>query len=244
VLCEKPLGVTMEEMQAMIDVCDKQGAQLMTSFPCRYLPAVAAAKEAIGRGEIGEIVAVKGMNRGTMPGQWFIDPALSGGGAVLDHTVHVMDLLNWLLNSPVTEVCAEAGTLFHDIPVEDAGIVHVKFASGASAVIDTSWSRSKSFHSGGDVMLTIVGTEGVISVDALAQKNEVYSDDAPHSRWSCWGDSMDAYLVKAFVDALRQRREVPITGEDGLRSAQVALAAYASIRSGRTVKFIEGRFAG
>lgn len=223
-------------MQEMIDTCKKQGVQLMTAFPCRYIPAVIQAKEAVDRGEIGEIIAMKGTNRGSMPGGWFIDPELSGGGAVLDHTVHVMDLMNWFLGCKVSEVYAESGTLFHDIPVDDTGMVHMKFENGTVGVIDTSWSRSKSFPTWGDVTMEVIGTKGVISIDSFAQYNEVYSDDRMKTQWSYWGDNMDEYLVKAFVEAMKEGKPVPITGEDGYKSAQVALAAYESIRRGDTVK--------
>ncbi|WP_010276991.1 Gfo/Idh/MocA family protein [Paenibacillus senegalensis] len=236
VLCEKPLGISVDEMKEMIQVCKENKVQLMTAFPCRYIVAVLKAKEAIDNGEIGEVLAVKGTNRGTMPGQWFIDRALSGGGAVLDHTVHVMDLLNWITGSRVSEVYAEGGTLFHDIAIDDAGMVNVKFENGVVAVIDTSWSRPQSFPTWGDVTMEIIGSKGVISVDSFAQKNEIYNDDAVKAQWAGWGDGMNLGLMNSFIDAIRNGEPVPITGEDGLRSAEVALAAYESIRTGQPVK--------
>ena len=131
VICEKPLGLSVEEMERMIEACQANGVQLMTAFPCRYLAAVVNAKNAVDAGEIGDIVAIKGTNRGSMPGQWFVEPHLSGGGALLDHTVHVMDLMNWFTGSKVTEVYAYAATLFHEeLKVDDAGMIHVRFASG------------------------------------------------------------------------------------------------------------------
>ncbi|NOU96918.1 gfo/Idh/MocA family oxidoreductase [Paenibacillus sp. LMG 31456] len=235
VLCEKPLGISVDEMQRMIETCKEQRVQLMTAFPCRYIPAVIQAKAAIERGDIGEILAIKGTNRGTMPGGWFVDPLLSGGGAVLDHTVHVMDLVNWILGSSPIEVYAESGTLFHDIPVDDSGMVHVKFADGVFAVIDTSWSRTEAFPFWGDVTMEIIGTEGVISIDSFAQKNEVFSNKKMKTEWKYCGVSMNHGLIQDFVDSLLEKRVVPITGEDGLYSARVALAAYDSIQQGLPV---------
>ncbi|WP_028552155.1 Gfo/Idh/MocA family protein [Paenibacillus sp. UNC451MF] len=235
VLCEKPLGVTVEEMNTMIETCKAHDVQLMTAFPCRYIPAVVQAKAAVERGDIGDILAVNATNRGTMPGGWFVDPALSGGGAVLDHTVHVMDLLNWFMQSTPTEVYAESGTLFHDIPVEDSGMVHAKFDNGVFAVIDTSWSRTKSFPFWGDVTMEIIGTHGVISIDSFSEKNEIFSDSKMKTEWKYWGESMNKGLIEDFVLSLRDRHRVPITGEDGLNSTQVALAAYDSIRQGTPV---------
>lgn len=236
VLCEKPLGTTLEEMERMIAACKDNGVQLMTAFPCRYLAAVVCAKEAVERGDIGDIVAIKGTNHGGNPGSWFVDKQLSGGGAVMDHTVHVMDLMNWLLQSKVTEVYAYAATLFQeDLGVDDAGIVHIKFENGVFAALDTSWSRPKSFPTWGDVTMEIVGTKGVISVDGFAQHNDLYSDEAGKGLWTYWGDDMDAYMVRDFVRALLQGEPVPVTGEDGLRSTQVALAAYESVKLGQPV---------
>ncbi|MDU0199652.1 Gfo/Idh/MocA family protein [Paenibacillus sp. MAH-36] len=236
VLCEKPLGTTKEEMEQMIAACKHNGVQLMTAFPCRYLAAVVRAKEAIERGEIGDIVAIKGTNHGGNPGGWFIDKSLSGGGAVLDHTVHVMDLMNWFLQSEVKEVYAYAATLFREeLEVEDAGMLHIKFENGVFAVLDTSWSRPKSFPTWGDVTMEIVGTQGVITVDGFAQKNDLFSNAAGKGQYTFWGDNMDAFMIRDFVKALRQGEQVPVTGEDGLKAAQVALAAYESVKLGQPV---------
>ncbi|NQX59264.1 Gfo/Idh/MocA family protein [Paenibacillus qinlingensis] len=236
VLCEKPLGVSLSEMEAMIAACKENGVQLMTAFPCRYLASVVKAKEAIEQGEIGEIVAIKGTNRGSLPSGWFLQSELSGGGALLDHTVHVMDLMNWMTQSEVKEVYAYAATLFNEeLAIDDAGMIHVKFANGVVGVLDTSWSRNAAFPTWGDVTMTIVGTKGTLSIDAFAQKNELYSLENGKGQWNFWGDSMDAYLVKAFVQALLNGEQVPITGEDGLRSTVVAIAGYQSVALGQPV---------
>ena len=237
VICEKPLGLSVAEMERMIEACESNGVQLMTAFPCRYIAAVVNAKSAIDAGEIGEIIAIKGTNRGSMPGSWFVEHSLSGGGALLDHTVHVMDLMNWFTGSRATEVYAYAATLFHnELNIDDAGMIHVKFENGVFGVLDTSWSRPKSFPTWGDVTMEIIGTKGQISIDSFAQNNELYSDAIGKGTWTNWGDSMDAYMIKAFVEALLEGRSVPISGLDGLRSAEVALAGYKSVELGQPVQ--------
>ncbi|WP_159886608.1 Gfo/Idh/MocA family protein [Paenibacillus puerhi] len=241
VLCEKPLGLSVADMQAMIAACHSSGVQLMTAFPCRYITPVVRAKEAVERGEIGEILAIKGTNRGTMPGGWFIDPALSGGGALLDHTVHVMDLMNWFTGARVTDVYAYAATRFHEqLAVDDTGMIHVTYDNGVFGVLDTSWSRPKAFPTWGDVTMEIIGTEGAISIDSFAQMNELYTNELGKGVWSTWGDSMDVHMMYAFVQALLENRPVPITGEDGLRSAEVALAGYESVKLGQPVRLKRG----
>ncbi|MFD2114210.1 Gfo/Idh/MocA family protein [Paenibacillus yanchengensis] len=230
ILCEKPLGLSNDEMETMVRICKQYNVQLMTAFPCRYLTSMIEVKEIIARGEIGDIIAIKGTNRGVNPGHWFIDSSRSGGGSIMDHTVHIMDLMNWLLDCPVKEVYAEASTVFYNIDVDDCGLVHIKFANDVIAVIDTSWSLTDSFPMIFDVTMEITGTKGVISVDAMAQNNEIYSDRANKAQWIFWGDDLDYLLVTAFVDALLHNKVVPITGEDGYKATAVALAAYESLQ--------------
>ncbi|MEX3619267.1 Gfo/Idh/MocA family protein [Paenibacillus glucanolyticus] len=236
VLCEKPLGLSESEMLEMIQVCQDNGVQLMTAFPCRYITSVRQAKEAIDAGQIGDILAMKGTNRGSMPGGWFIERDKSGGGAVLDHTVHVMDLMHWFTGSKAEEVYAHAETLFNDTEIDDAGMVHVKFANGVVAVLDPSWSRNRTFPTWGDVTLEIIGTKGVLNIDSFALKNDVYSDVTGKAAWSFWGDDMDEGLVNSFVESIRDGKPVEITGEDGYYSARVAIAAYESASTKRTVQ--------
>ncbi|MCI3920092.1 Gfo/Idh/MocA family oxidoreductase [Paenibacillus sp. TRM 82003] len=235
-LCEKPLGISMEDMRSMIAVCKERGVGLMTAFPCRYLPPVIEAKRAVDRGDIGKLLTVKGTNRGKMPGGWFVDPARSGGGAVIDHTVHVMDLMRWISGVNPVGVYAEIGTLFHsDLSVEDTGILHVTFEDGIETVLDTSWSRGKSFPYWGDVTLEIVGSKGSISVDAFAQRNEWFLDEPSRTVWNYWGERMDRWMLKDCLAAVRDGNGMPITGEDGLQATAIALAAYDSARLERKV---------
>jgi len=235
ILCEKPLGLSMEEMRQMIDVCEQNEVQLMTAFPCRYLTSIIEVKAAIQRGDVGEVLAIKGTNRGVNPGHWFIEAEKSGGGSIMDHTVHIMDVMNWILDVPVKEVYAQASTVFYDIDVDDAGMVHVKFENDVVAVIDTSWSLTDAFPMIFDVTLEVIGSKGVISVDALAQNNEIYGGSSNKAQWSFWGDDLDRHLVEGFVEALLNDRPVPISGEDGYKATAVALAAYESIRREETV---------
>jgi myo-inositol 2-dehydrogenase/D-chiro-inositol 1-dehydrogenase len=179
---------------------------------------------------------VKGTNKGGMPGSWFIRKELSGGGAMLDHSVHVVDLINWITQAKVCEVYAESGTLFHDIDIDDSGMVHFKYDNGVVAVLDTSWSRIGAFPYRRDLSLEIIGTNGVIRIDDTTQVNEVYSKEAGKAQWSFWGPDRNADMIQDFVTAIRQTSPVPITGEDGYRSALVALAAYESARTGQPRK--------
>ncbi len=237
VLCEKPLATARADALAMIAACEARGARLATAFPCRYAAAFRRLQQQVGAGAVGDVLAVRGTNRGRCPGGWFVDPALSGGGAVLDHSVHVADL-NWLLlGRDAVEVYAEVGTGFGGGPIDDTGFLTITYAGGVFATLDTSWSRPASFPTWGDVTLQVVGTAGVLDVDLFAQTLTHYDDRAGRAQWEPWGSGMDTAMLADFL-RLARGEDAPrlATGRDGLRALDVALAAYRSAEAGAPVR--------
>jgi predicted dehydrogenase len=228
VLCEKPLSVSVADAQAMIAACKHAGVQLMTAFPCRFSPVMLRLKAAIESGAAGEILAMRGTNRGRNPGGWFVVKSESGGGATMDHTVHVTDLMRWLLQDEVKEVYAEIGNGINHAEFDDTGFVTMSFQKGVFATLDASWSRPRAFPTWGDVTLEVVTERGTLSMDMFAQNLVLYSDRANNVSWRNWGGDMDEGLVEAFAQAVATGDPVPITGEDGLRAVEVTLAAYRS----------------
>jgi len=235
ILCEKPLSTSVEDAWEMIEACKKNNVKLQTAFPVRYNPSIARAKKALDEGQIGRILAIKGTNRGWNPGGWFIDKTLSGGGAVIDHTVHLLDIMRWFMGVEVQEVYAEQGELFSNCGIDDAGIVTLEFTNGVFATIDCSWSRNKSYPKGGDITLEVVGTDGIISIDTNEQHIQIFSEKMGAVK-SFWGDSMDYGLVKDFINNIVEDKQPSISGYDGLKAVEVALAAYQSSKNCLPVK--------
>ncbi|MEK5382317.1 Gfo/Idh/MocA family protein [Niallia sp. FSL W8-0635] len=228
ILCEKPIATNKQDAVEMIKACKENNVFLQIAFPVRFSTPVAKAKQIIEDGELGSIVAIKGTNRGTNPGGWFVDKEKSGGGAVMDHTVHLVDIMRWYMGSDVKEVYAEVDNLISDIAIDDCGIVTMEFENNVFASIDCSWSRNKTFPTWGDVTLEIVGTKGTLTVDAFAQKTDVYSMDG--ATWDFWGEDMNQDLVEDFVSNVKNGVPPTITGEDGLKAMEVALAGYESAK--------------
>lgn len=237
ILVEKPITTDGAEARELIDLCAKKGLVLQTAFPVRLNESVKKVKRQIDSGDIGDIVAIAATNHGKMPGGWFVNYALSGGGAVLDHTVHVVDLMRWYLQSEVKEVYSEADTLLHEIPVDDCGLLSMVFDNGVIATLDTSWSRPESFSTWGNVTMRIIGTKGAIHLDAFAQAGSLWENGSAAShKYVNWGDKSNTALVEEFVASIRECRQSGITGMDGLRAAEVAWSAYESVKQGKTVQ--------
>lgn len=238
ILCEKPLAPSVEDAKAMVAACKKAKVGLGTAFPCRWAQPVAAAKARLDSGEFGEIRAVSCTNHGQSPGGWFADDALSGGGATMDHTVHVADLLRWMLGKEFTRVYCELGNQLHrdTLKTDDLGSLHLEMEGGVQVGHVASWSRPKSFHTWGDVTMEFIGENGVLWVDAFNQKITLFDDKAMRAGWVGWGDNPDTGLVADFVAAVRERRDPAVTGLDGLRATEVTAAAYRSFKTGKAVR--------
>jgi predicted dehydrogenase len=235
VLCEKPLATTPDDAKAMVDLCASAGVQLMTAFPCRFSPAFVQLQSLARDGYFGEILAVRGTNRGRCPGGWFVDRALSGGGAVMDHTVHVTDLLRAFLGDECARVYCESGNGLYHGDFDDTGFLQMTFEGGVFATLDASWSRPKTFPTWGDVTLGVVGTKASVELDMFAQESVLYSDVAGNVSYQGWGSNIDEGLVRAFVRAVETGSPVPVTGTDGLRAVEVVEAAYKSVAEGQPV---------
>jgi len=238
ILCEKPIATTAEDGQAMIDICQRTGTKLQIAFPVRFSPSIQWLKATLDKVELGQVYAVQTTNHGSMPGGWFVDKALAGGGAVIDHTVHVIDLLRWFWGAEVTEVYAEIGyNLLHpNLGIDDVGLLSFTLSNGVYGTLDTSWSRPKSYTTWGDVKIEVTAEKGLVLVDAFRQHLSVSANKAGKTHWRHWGSNMDLGLVADFIEMILTGREPSITGLDGLRALEVALAAYRSAESGQPVK--------
>ncbi|BCW94954.1 MAG: Gfo/Idh/MocA family oxidoreductase [Fimbriimonadales bacterium] len=233
ILCEKPLMTREEDGKAMLAAAQGAGVHLFTAFPCRFSPAFQQMRQLYESGAIGELLALRGTNRGSNPGGWFTDPAQSGGGALIDHTVHVADLIRLLTGQEITEVYAETGNnMFHGA-YDDTAMLSMTLQNGVFATLDASWSRPKTFPTWGDVTLAAVGARGIIEMDMFAQHLVHYDDRAERIRQAFWGDNIDYLMVDEFVRVVAgEPRQTLATGEDGYRAAAVALAAYRAAEYG------------
>ncbi len=238
ILCEKPLAPNVQDARAMIAACKKARVGLGTAFPCRYALPLLEAKAQLDSGAYGAVYAVACTNHGQAPGGWFTDEALSGGGATMDHTVHVADLLRWMLGREFTSVYCELGNQLHrnTLKTDDLGSLNLEMEGGIQVSHLASWSRPKAFPTWGDVTLEIICEGGVINVDAFNQKLTLFDDTAKRVGWVPWGDNPDLGLIRDFVEAVRDKRDPAVTGMDGLRATEVTEAAYKAFRTGKVVK--------
>lgn len=239
---DKPVVIRPEDGERLIEAVRKNAVKFMTTFPVRFNDAVLETKRAIEAGEFGKILAIVGTNHGSMyePGcpAWVKDPAQNGGGCIIDHTVHVADIMRWFTGQEFALVRAEARhALHHDIPAEDIAVMHGKMTDGTLFQIDASWSRRPENPMWGDVTIRVVGEKKTAWLDIYNnQRLEVYIDDRlemnyPNLVAKEHGDIFDDYCSY-------REKGTPMIGADvcdGVRAAELAFAAYESLRCGAEV---------
>ncbi|MFE2217666.1 Gfo/Idh/MocA family protein [Streptomyces canus] len=242
VLCEKPLATAEADAQAILDACARAGVGLMTAYPVRFAAAFGALHQAVQDGSLGRLISVHGTNNGWNPARsqpWFGDRELAGGGAVMDHTVHIADLMDMLLDGEqAAEVYAQANSVLDadlGLDVETAGLVTIRYPSGTVAAMDCSWSQPRDHPTWGGLTLTCVGERAIVEFDAFPRLLGGLDGTTGRARWEAGGDDLDAAMLDAFLDTARTGRRPAPDGEAGLRSLRIVLAAYESLRTGQPV---------
>ncbi len=226
ILCEKPLVAHPKEVAKLQELLGRHPVRFMTAFPCRYAPAYQRLCEQLRDGAVGEVKAIAATNRGVFPGGWFADPALAGGGAAMDHGVHVIDLFYGMLGEEPSRVSVSLGSELHRLPVEDSAIFSLEYPSGVFATLDASWSRPEGYRTWGDVTMNVVGSAGVIELDLFAQDVEFYGLE--RHRAAPYGSSLDTLMLKDFIRCVTFDLAPPVGLEEGLRACRAVFEAYSA----------------
>jgi 1,5-anhydro-D-fructose reductase (1,5-anhydro-D-mannitol-forming) len=250
VLCEKPLATEVADGEAMLAACEAAGAILMVAYPVRFSPSYLRLRASVEAGLLGDLFAVLGTNNGKIPyaaRQWFTDPDLAGGGALVDHTVHCADLIDGLTGgASAKRVYAAANHVLHqdkDVKVETGGLVTVNYDNGLLATIDCSWSVPDNGPTWGGVTLQVTGTNGSVEIEPFLP--HLTGTDASGEVYLPIGDNFDASMLHTFLHAVRESGPavagttpavVPQPdGAVGLRTLRIVDAARRSAVSGQPV---------
>ncbi len=235
-IVEKPIAVRLEDADRMVNVARKNGVKFQTAFVMRYHDATVTVKKFLEEGRIGEILVITTTNHGKYPDLWFAEPELSGGGSMIDHTVHTADLMRWYTKDEVDEVYAVIGEKIRsELKAEDTGLISLKFRKGVIGSIDCSWSRHDTWPIWGDVWLGIIGTEGYIVVDAFRPNVELLVKGKPLV-WRYFGSNADMNMILDFIHVVEEDLEPRASGWDGRQALEITLAAYNSSRTGKVMK--------
>jgi UDP-N-acetyl-2-amino-2-deoxyglucuronate dehydrogenase len=253
-LTEKPLAISMEEIDGLITLANERQLSLGVFYEMRYAPAHAMAREFIQAGAIGEVVGVQIQTlidkpltywqsgySGRSLHPWRGIKTQAGGGVVLMNTSHLLDALMYVTGLRVTSVSAEIGTLVADVEVEDMAAVTLRFNNGAiGSLIAGAHIRGAQ----NEECCYIYGTEGQIRLpdpygsDPLRIYLGREWDRLNAGQWhSIFLDPVPVYqkAVQDFAEAVRTKECVPISAQDARRVLSVVLAIYRSAAERRAI---------
>lgn len=204
VVVEKPIGLTLGEIDALIETCDQERVKLCVVHQNRFNPAVVKLREALDAGRFGKIshaaVTVRWnrsqeyYDQASWRGTWALD-----GGVLMNQAIHAIDIFRWMMGEPES-VFAFTATQFHRIEAEDVAVAVVRFKSGALGTIEAS---TNVFPSNWEESLAIFGDRGSAALGGVAL-NRI-------ERWE-FADTTDRHALDVEVELASQPDPASVYG--------------------------------
>ncbi|NOT46575.1 MAG: Gfo/Idh/MocA family oxidoreductase, partial [Acidobacteria bacterium] len=227
VLCEKPMAMTAEECDHMIAACKANNVRLGVAYYRRFYPVLARVREILASGEIGRPVIAQ-MNafeyqplRKDDERGWFVDPAKSGGGPMMDFGCHRIEVLTDLFGVVDLQSSLTAKTVF-DREVEDTAVLNLKFELGPLATITVTHGAFEPqdtlsiFGVNGSFHIPVLNSGDIVIKTTDGERNESHP---PHA-------NIHQPLIEDFADAVRTGREPRVGGETGRMVAAIEDKIY------------------
>ena len=244
VFLEKPIAMSLEEVDRMIEVSEKTGRKMTVGHNQLFSAAHRAAMEQIRSGSIGEVFLIRTESFGGshvvgrgIDQQWRTQAAAGGGGPLIDNGYHEVYKAVEYAGSPAVRVFARIGRHVQDIEVEDTALVLIEHKSGATTSLQVGWS----VMAGAVRVNEIMGTEGQIRFGGSEASVSVWRKET--EQWTQMQVDPEGpdelgfpMAVYRFIDAIENDAEVPVSGPDGRHVLEIVLAAYQSGKSGESVE--------
>ena len=256
VLVEKPIDISTERADELIETADNAEVTLGIIFQDRVKPDVVRLKRMLDGGGLGRLVLATAHVKWYRPPDYYSSSRWRGsaaldGGALLNQGIHTIDLLRWLMG-PVTAIGGRVATAMHRIEAEDTAVATLAFASGALATIEATTAAFPGFErrveiSGENGTVVLVGDEikevrlKTGSRDSLTGSPDSVRTEPVQSAISASSPvvsdvSAHRAIIEDFVAAIGEHRAPVCSGPEGRRSVAIIEAIHASARSGRFVE--------
>lgn len=235
VLVEKPGALNAAQLRTVQAAASKTGVRVRVGYNHRFHPALQKARELIDSGALGPLMFLRGRyGHGGRKGydrEWRADPALSGGGELIDQGVHLIDLANWYLGE-ISSVEGHAATYFWDMKVDDNAFLNLRAPGGQTAWLHVSCSEWKNLFSleiyGRNAKIAIDGLGGSYGVERLAFYKMLPEMGPPETTIYEYprGDDSWAIETRAFLEDIRVGREPTPGLTESIRTLEIVEEIY------------------
>ena len=254
IIVEKPLEITPEKCEEIIAAGEKNDVKIAVIFQNRFKDSVQKIRQALQQGRLGRLAL------GSANVNWYRSPEyyrnnwkgtkeLDGGGALINQSIHTIDLLQWLMGD-VDSITGRVKTMTHDIEGEDIGVATLEFSNGSLGTI----TGSTAIYPGLDEELGVYGTKGSIELTGSRITTWEMSETKPGdekvtaetegevksgaSNPTDIESENHRRQLQEIVDALRSDKTPPVSGKEAKKSIRVINAIYESSRTGKTIELI------
>lgn len=254
ILIEKPLAMTADEGESVVNYCAEKNVKIAAGFMMRFGSHVMSMKKALAEGKIGQVVSGYTQFTVWLPyeeGNWRQIKAKAGGGAMMDLSVHTIDLMEYITGMRVTQVAAMNEKLAFPEPqydVEDSSTILLRMENGAQCVVQSNFNipdevarwRVEFFGTRGRLMGdTMIGQIDGGKLNAVfLEKNTGYSSEQTHidlEGVEIEGDFGNMYTreIESFADSVLNDKPLVVPASDAVHIQRIMEAAY---RSGEEMK--------
>ncbi len=256
VMVEKPPEVSLDKADRMVTACQEAGVKFATILQVRFRPSVVALKRALDEGRFGRLLVADAQMKWYRPREYFDRDAWrgakdrsGGGGVVMQHAFHYIDLLRWLTGG-IASVRAQTYNLLHkDLAVEDSAVATFRYAEGAVGVLEASVA----LFPGAELRIELHGENGTVTIEGsrirtwafreerpgdAAMVESADSDQGAATGAADFGHAEHRAQIADMVAAVRDDREPAVTGRDGRDTLAAVLALYEAAETGKEI-FIE-----
>ncbi|WP_108022382.1 Gfo/Idh/MocA family protein [Melghirimyces profundicolus] len=251
VLVEKPMALTLEDADRMIQACRENGVQLSVVHPNRFRPAIRELRKRLEAGAFGKFSHANATVRWNRNQEYYDQASWRGtramdGGVLMNQAIHNLDLLLWMMGD-VEEVSSYHATRLRRMEAEDTSVSILKFKNGALGVIEaavTLYPRNleESLALFGEKGTAVVGgpTANWIQAWQFADLSEGQSEEVRRRvHEDPYGIPGHQCLIRDMTDAVQSGRRPLVTGEDGRRALALVIACQTAAETGRPVRMDE-----
>lgn len=251
VIIEKPIALSIEGAQKLVDKAKEKGLKIAVSHQNRFNYPIQLLKKTITEEKMGKIfngmariLWARDMNyylQAPWRGTWELD-----GGTLMNQCIHNIDLLNWMMDSEIDTVYAQTSNYIRDIEAEDYGVIIIRYKDGKIGTIEGS---AIIYPKNLEETLTITGEKGTVVIGGMAVNKintwRIEGDKEEDFLKIDSGDPNSVYgyghkaLYKDFIEAQEENREPLVNGIQGMEAMKIILAAYKSQMTGLPVKFVD-----
>lgn len=223
VLVEKPMATNIKQAQKLLKTAQANGLHLTVGFLMRFIPGIQSIREAVVSRKIGDMVSATAKRVSQWPER------IGDVGVVKDTAIHDIDIMRYISNEDPVSVYAKTGNMRHK-QFEDYAQIMLTYESGKSAFIESNWLTPYKIRN-----LSVTGSDAIMRLDYITQ--ELWVENAKESLQPRVPFQEPLKMeLQHFAECIQEKKRPLITGEDGIKALQIAIAALDSSAKKTAIK--------